>query len=870
MDNIDKVMFWGKYNEEAGSFLSLSAHSLDVAMVFRSLCDLRGIQRMLENCTSQDLTDAHLDRLAVLAMFHDAGKANLGFQRKVFDEKAPRGGHIRELSPVLTDGKLAEMFFDALPRGIGTWFADPMSANSYFFAVFSHHGRPFVIDESKIGNYWLAKNEWWYPEENRNPMEAIAEISAFAEWAFPKAFSSTEAMLPIEPGFHHRFAGLVMLADWIGSHQYWFPIVPTCIEERFKKNNAIIPVLLRSIGLDIEPLRPILRKTGNRFQDRFDFSPLPLQQVIDELNPNDARNKLIIAESETGSGKTEAALNWFCKLFEAGEVDSMYFALPTRVAARDLYERVNAYVQNWFPDAELRPVTLLAVPGYAQVDGYQVKQLIPDSSVANLWQEDQETMFRERRWAAEMPKRFLAATIAVGTIDQALLSTIQTSHAHLRSVCLDRSLLVVDEVHASDLYMSRLLESLLKHHLGIGGSAILLSATLGSTAANSFVGAVRATGASPDLQEAITTPYPLVTLSNGEKLPTSSVGKLKRVKFDISPFAFSPVTIVEAEIVPALWAGARVLVVMNTVDRAVSLFKALESHQSICREWLFNCRGEFCPHHGRFSPEDRLVLDGTMRERMGKGSPQGPVVVVGTQTLEQSLDIDADLLVTDLAPADVLLQRVGRLHRHERVRPKGYEMPRCLVLAPQKGFETALSEKGDVSGEYKKVGFGSVYEDLGSLELTLKFLKENPELTIPKDNRLFVEMATHPEALTSLVGTKWARHRNDLEGHKLAKKIIAGEMTCDYDQYFGDFQFYDLDRSVFTRLGANTLRFSLSEKVISPFGQQLSDIFVPQHLAPESLNESEMIVEEKGGGVIVMRCAERRYRYSRYGLEVIQ
>lgn len=863
-------MFWGKYNEEANSFLSLSAHSLDVAMVFRSLCDLRGIRRMLEKCTSQDLTGAHLDRLAVLAMCHDAGKANLGFQRKVFDEKAPRGGHIKELSPVLTDEKLAGMFFDALPRGIGTWFTDSMLANSYFFAVFSHHGRPFVIDESKTGNYWLAKKEWWYSDENRNPMEAIKEISSLAEWAFPQAFSSTEVTLPIEPGFHHRFAGLVMLADWIGSHQYWFPIVPTCIEDRFEKNSAIIPVLLSSIGLDVEPLRPILRNTGERFQDRFEFAPLPLQQVIDELNPNDPRNKLIIAESETGSGKTEAALNWFCKLFEAGKVDGMYFALPTRVAARDLYERVNSYVQNWFPDAESRPVTLLAVPGYAQVDGYQVKQLIPDSNVANLWQEDQETLFRERRWAAEIPKRFLAATIAVGTIDQALLSTIQTSHAHLRSVCLDRSLLVVDEVHASDLYMSRLLESLLKHHLGIGGSAMLLSATLGSTAANSFVEAERVTGASPDLQEAITTPYPLVTLSNGEKLPTSSVGKLKQVKFDISPFAFSPVAIVEAEIVPALRAGARVLIVMNTVDRAVSLFKELERHSSICREWLFNCQGEICPHHGRFSPEDRLVLDATMRERMGKGSPQGPVVVVGTQTLEQSLDIDADLLVTDLAPADVLLQRVGRLHRHDRVRPKGYEMARCLVLAPQKGLEIALSEKGDVSGEYKKVGFGSVYEDLGSLELTLKFLKENSELTIPKDNRLFVEMATHPEALRSLVGTKWARHRNDLEGHKLAKKIIAGEMTCDYDQYFGDVQFFDLDRSVFTRLGANTLRFSLSERVVSPFGQELYDIFVPQHLAPESLNGSEMIVEEKGGGVIVMRCAERRYQYGRYGLEVIQ
>jgi len=101
---------------------------------------------------------------------------------------------------------------------------------------------------------------------------------------------------------------------------------------------------------------------------------------------------------------------------------------------------------------------VLAVPGYAQVDGIPAQQLLPDEEAANRWQDDSDLRYRERRWAAEHPKRFLAAPIAVGTIDQALLSAVQTAHAHLRAICLDRSLLVVDEVHASDHYMTQLLK----------------------------------------------------------------------------------------------------------------------------------------------------------------------------------------------------------------------------------------------------------------------------------------------------------------------------------------------------------------------------------------------------------------------------
>ncbi len=864
--------FWGKYRAKTGESLSLIAHSLDVAVVFRALCDLDGIRRTLANSTKTLLTDEHLDRLATLAMFHDIGKANLGFQDKILQNRSVHVGHIRELAPLLGDEELRRMLLESLPRDIGTWFSSSESADSCFFAIFSHHGRPVRFRDINIGNYSDARDKWWRPDSSRDPIRAIAEISSFAEKAFPRAFSTTIGPLPNEPRFHHRFAGLLMLADWLGSHSHWFPIRQVTDEERLAHDLKAARQLLRAVGLDAKPLRPTLMKAGEDFESRFawlDQPPFPLQKIVDRLDPDDPDARLVIAESETGSGKTEAALNWFCKLFVAGQVDSLYFALPTRVAARELYERIDKTITSWFPDADCRPVTLLAVPGYAQIDGHPVEKLIPDAEAANLWQDDQEARSLERHWAGAMPKRFLAATVAVGTIDQALLSIVQTAHAHLRSVCLDRSLLVVDEVHASDLYMSRLLRSLLAHHVGIGGYAMLLSATLGARALTEYVQLTEPCRVLPDLRTATKAPYPSLTLSGGQTVAASSAKRTKQVHFDIREWAFGPEEAIDQVLAPALEAGARVLVVMNTVARAVNMFRAVENNSAISDAWLFRCGGRACTHHGRFAPEDRAVLDKTVSARLGKHSPPGPVLLIGTQTLEQSLDIDADLLVTDLAPSDVLLQRVGRLHRHDRVRPPGYDTARCVVLVPDRDLETALNRRGEVSGDFKRIGYGSVYEDLRSLELTYRSLREKPEVLIPDDNRLLVERATHPEALNSLSGERWAEHRNLICGKGLAKEIAANTITSMFDQYFGQLEFVEAGRAVATRLGADQLCLPLDRPVTSPFGNTLSQMVIPGHMAPRELKDGLITVEEEGGGAIILRCEERCYRYSKYGLEEI-
>ena len=168
-------------------------------------------------------------------------------------------------------------------------------------------------------------------------------------------------------------------------------------------------------------------------------------------------------------------------MYEAGLVDGLYFALPTRAAASQIFNRVNAFIAGLFPDdTALEPI--LAVPGYLRAGDATGRQL-PDYEV---WWDDHA--HDGRRWASEHPKRYLAAQIAVGTVDQAMLGALKVKNAHMRTACLARNLLVVDEVHASDAYMTEILAALLDAHRKAGGYALLMSATLGSVARRRWLG----------------------------------------------------------------------------------------------------------------------------------------------------------------------------------------------------------------------------------------------------------------------------------------------------------------------------------------------------------------------------------------------
>ncbi len=854
--------FWGKASAASDgtgrAFLPLTDHCLDVAAVFHALASLPVVRSRLQQAAGAALSDAQLARLSVFACLHDLGKCNLGFQKKIFDPHSPRIGHVREIGPLLEE--YAGRTHDALRLDtLSKWVQSPPDLEGFLVAAWSHHGRPVRYDPADRAG---APQRWWGRDGTRDPFAALRGLLHAAHRAYPGAFLPDTPPLPASTRLQHRFCGLVMLADWLGSHESFFPIRrPPSFDARLAACQA-----LQRIGMDVREQQAALRTAATSFFTRFGFTPRPMQAAVAALPAEGEGARLLITEAETGSGKTEAALSRFFTLFAAGAVDGLYFALPTRVAARELYERVRSYIERVFPNPGHRPGVVLAVPGYVCYDGIPLERLLPPGEVREHDEEDLRR--RERLWAAERPKRFLASAVAVGTVDQALLSAVQVPHAHLRSVCLDRSLLVVDEVHASDPYMRALLLGLLHHHVSVGGHALLLSATLGARARAELTGHPL-----PSLEEACRAPYPALTdrsgVPKGLSATTGSPGSSKTVRVELVPALWNPALALQA-VRQAVSAGGRVLVVQNTVARAVAFQRALEAAGTLPATAWFRCCGVICPHHGRYAPPDREVLDQAASSRLGSGSSAGPAVVVGTQTLEQSLDLDADLLVSDLAPMDVLLQRIGRLHRHRRKRPPGLQGARCLLLVPpDRDLENLLDERGEPSALARRAGIGSVYPDVRAMQRTRDLLAEWGTIEIPRDNRRLVEQATHPQALAVLAGERWARHAQAVDGTGLAQRVQAHFALLPplYEQAFNGFSFHEASEAMRTRLGLDTLRVPLSRAVESPFGVPLPEMLIPAHLLGGAARADVAEVLSASAQEIGLAYGGTVYRYSRFGLE---
>ncbi|GBD24933.1 CRISPR-associated endonuclease/helicase Cas3 [bacterium HR30] len=833
---------WGKRNA-LGAVHPLVDHCVDVAFVFRALLDNENLARR-----NAALDPRQKDRLAVIAFLHELGKCNAGFQAKADPKSGQTAGHVMEAMALLLD--LHDVWpaeWRALIEEICTWFSSEEQAAQMLLAAISHHGRPVSQSDYHASKIDRVARSLWRPRNGYDPMAALAAVAEGARAAFPAAFASDVPPIQATPALQQRFAGLVMLADWIGSDTQFFPYRASVEEDRLALARQAAERALGAIGL-----RPPALRSARSFYETFGFPPRPLQAQLAQMDVNEA-SRLVLVESDTGSGKTEAALAWFLRLYAEGKVDGLYFALPTRVAARELYARVERAIDAAFePESRPGPV-LLAVPGYVRVDGVPA---LPDPA-GTLWDESQDA-WRERVWSAERPKRFLAAPIAVGTIDQALLSALKVKHSLLRSVCLDRHLLVVDEVHASDPYMREVLQSLLEGHVARGGWALLLSATLGEASAARFFGRDEL-----PLQQAIQRPYPLVRTREGYFTP--SAPEQRRIEVEVSPTLSDDESLL-ARLTVALEAGARVLVITNTVRRANELFRKVEAafereHPDLLGA-LFALGGVRCPHHGRFAREDRELLDAQVTKLMGKGSTTAPLLLIGTQTLEQSLDIDADWLITDLAPMDVLIQRFGRLHRHARgLRPQGLNTARVLVRVPEKDLAEYLNPHGQMRAP---AGLGTVYPDGRVLACTLLELKQRSEVILPQQARALIERTTHPEALDTLPEV-WQRHGHNVIGKTLGEIRLALSSTLA-EAPFGELHYADKGEKVVTRLGDPTFEIPLAKPQRSSFGAAIDRVLIPMRW----LNDAacpERIDAEPGPDGFHFAVGQQGFRYTRFGLE---
>ena len=873
---------WAKSNGQDPESIHLLEHHLaDVGACFEALLAQPTIRHRLARAGGlEDLDGATVSRLCIFAALHDIGKANVGFQTRIWRDadfpegrrRPDRSGHYNELVPVLKsdDRQTSDWFFDAL----GWWWDATESWDdrggetvcALLVATLSHHGRPLELEPGLSQNPAI-----WQPYGQLDPRQCVERIGGLVKDWFPAAFSAGAPPLPSAPEFQHMFLGLCNWADWIGSDETYFKYCNQPQDDYIHTARARAKQAISAIRLDISEQRDSLEEPPD-FRGLFphiDHGPNAIQEAARDTPLNE---RLVIIESETGSGKTEAALWRFAMMYKAGLVDGLYFALPTRAAAVQIHDRVKRFIANLLP-APHRPPVVLAVPGYDPGEDAAAVGL----PGYNPWWDDHHGA--ERPWATENPKRFLSAQIAVGTVDQAMMGALQVKNAHMRAACLSRNLLVVDEVHASDAYMSRVLRALLDAHLGAGGYALLMSATLGSSARRSWLAAGRQSTA-PDslsLEEAIRSPYPAVSVtpSAGESMrPVDENGRNKTVRITSESLVHDFDAVAERAL-DAARSGAKVLVVRNTVGYAIRTQQALEEAVGPDDdELLFDVDGVPALHHGRFAAIDRQRLDERVQELLGRGRSPGGRVVVGTQTLEQSLDIDADLLITDLCPVDVLLQRIGRLHRHSDTdpRPGGYDKPACVALTPPDNDLSPLLGSGtDTNGLGPR---GGVYEDLRILEATRRLIVERPEWRIPEMNRELVERATHPEALESVVrelGEEWRAHGIQIEGGEIGDGLAASGVIIRRDKsFFSDNRevvFANVDEKIRTRLGDDRVDILFDPQPSSPFDGSLAIERLAMSfgwLGGESVPERVQPTLLDGG--FAFSIGRRSFRYDRLGL----
>lgn len=821
---------WGKTDRTTGEVHLLVHHCADVAAAFEALLKQKHMAAVAERLAGRALTRLDIDRLTALAFLHDIGKLHPEFQRKGWP--GFEGGGISHLDAgfeVFLSAARDELHpLAGILRRVLTWAVRP---DCELHMIIAHHGRP-VRPCRGARPPWPDRALYDWREEAAYFGECL---EAWLAGAFEDG-----PHLPDAPEFHHFIAGLLALADWIGSDRAFFPFHAARNADYFEHARRIAAIQVPTIGFGPLPERaPDFRAlTG------FD-KPNPAQQAVGAA-PADAR--LVIVEAETGSGKTEAALLRFVHLVAEGKVGSLYFAVPTRAAARQLHGRVAAAMRRFFGPQAPEPV--LAIPGMikaGEVQGWRA----PGWSVR--WDDESET---RTRWAAEHASRYLAATVAVGTVDQAMLSALQVGHAHARGTALARALLVVDEVHASDAYMTAILRPLVAQHVAVGGHALLMSATLGTRARVAWTG-----GDMPDHAAAVALPYPAVW-RGADIVAAGRAGRGKTVHpellADWTAERYATLAIEAAK------RGARVLVIRNTVDHAVECFR------DVCacggEDLLMQIAGQGALHHSRYAVEDRALLDAAAEAALAPDPERrsGGCIVIGTQTLEQSLDIDADLLITDLCPMDVLLQRIGRLHRHDLPRPLGFDAARVLVGQPAGGLDRLAAPAFDNGlGAWESDGWHGIYMDLAAVELTRRLLVAHPVWDIPAMNRFLVEGATHPDPVAALIAEKgdaWATYMQKVTGSEAAARMFARLNLLERSQRFDKFEFKGSDERVMTRLGEEGAILDLAPGSIGAFGDVVSRIALPARWSG-GITEPEATLEAG-----VLTTGDKRFSYGVEGL----
>ena len=588
------------------------------------------------------LTKTQKRAFVVLAALHDVGKISETFRALLQEGQAGRYRHWK-----LSDVLLTKVLDPILSEVYG---GETHARYELYAAVSGHHGGPERSSQFR---------------ELRRRRQAIG---GRAEQAAKDWLSLLLALFPggtltgIDRAHARRLSwvlsGLTVAADWVASNQEWFPPESPNLSppEYLALARSRAAYAIDQAGLSAVPVSSdtdALTLSGLR-----ELRPMQAAAADTRLPEGPV---LALIEDTTGAGKTEAALILAHRMMVSGRARGLFFALPTMATANAMFGRLTRAALRLFSG---RPALALVHgranlhPGFRELVGAS-DDPTPEPGCA--------------RWLADDRRRALLAEIGVGTIDQVLLGILPTRFATLRLFGATDRILIVDEAHAYDPYMQRQLETLLRMQAFHGGSAIVMTATLPLDLRRRYADAFRAGSGRPAAP--LDHPaYPAFSVVGAEthSKPIQIASDTRRV---VRAERIQSTDQASERLLIGAQSGAACLWVRNAVDDAIDAVDSLRAR---------GCKARLL--HARFALGDRLQHEQDLLERFGPdGSDRAGQVLVATQVVEASLDLDFDVMVSDLAPIGALVQRAGRLWRHLDRRPASQRPvtePVLVVLAP--------------------------------------------------------------------------------------------------------------------------------------------------------------------------------------------
>lgn len=789
----DYLTFWGKARPGEGpgpAWHPVAYHLLDVAACAEAILRARPLARSrAAELLALDPVDA--ERLLVtLVGLHDIGKFAPGFQAKAPTLWPAALGRLQARAGARHTDDGYVLWRDTLLPMLGEriWRGGQDALQALALPVFGHHGRPLaaqhVADRSSESAFGRVGRQ-----------QAIECADAIVALLHPKPIAVAVPPTRTIDVAAWWIAGLVTVADWLGSNQRWFGYVDPAeeMERYWVRTREQARAAVREAGL-VAPRSAALRSF--RELTRIEAPPTPAQDWASSvvLPPGPV---LVILEDVTGSGKTEAAQMLVHRLMVNGRAAGAYWGMPTQATANAMYERQARALDGLFGDESTRPSLVLA-HGQAHLherfrasvlggnDAWDNQDDGPSDEVAYSSSAACAAFLADDRRAS------MLADVGAGTVDQAFLSVLPSRFNTVRLFGIADKVLVLDEVHSYDAYMDVEVQDLLRFQAALGGCAIVLTATLARRQRQALVSAW-ADGLDQGRRRlrvsASGTAYPLASIVAGTaaQLTETPLGVVEALVRRIGIRFVSDEAAALECVIELYTAGASVAWIRNTVDDCLAAAAALRSRGILPTVF-----------HARFAQHDRQrrereVVDAFRSEDIVRDRSKR--VVVATQVIEQSLDIDFDAMVSDLAPIDLLIQRAGRLWRNpRRVRP--VRLPCELVVL------TATAEHESAEAWLRALPRGTiaVYANVGVLWRTADVLGAAGAIESPVGLRQLVESVYDgdqddlPEPLV--------RRTMAAEGKEKGEAATANYTTLKVGGgYRGDAQPWVDDLRVLTRSG---------------------------------------------------------------------